>query len=173
MKKMYMVRSKSIGGYRSEIRFEKFLERGVVAIGWSALGDLNRFKSQEEIREERLKTKPGLSMASAAQHAGNLYLFSRELLESDFVITYDPRPTQKLYAVGKIAGEYTYAPEFFDFEEDNFPNLIRVDWNPVRFSRRQLSCSAKKALGLRHTVFQVKDEAVIGEILGLVQHGWE
>ena len=120
-----------------------------------------------------MKTKPGLSKASAAQQAGNLFRFSQELLVGDFVITYDPTPTRELYAVGKIAGEYTYDPKFFDFPEDNFPNLIPVDWNPVRFRRRQLSGSAKRALGPQPTVFQVRNEAAVEEILDLVQNGWK
>ena len=99
----------------------------------------------------------------------NLFGFSRELPKSDFVITYDPN--ERLYAVGKIAGKYKYDPGFFAFRENNFPNLISVDWNPVRFQRRQLSSSAQKALDPKPTVFQVNDEAAVKEILGLVWHG--
>lgn len=112
-------------------------------------------------------------MASAAQQAGNLFRFSQELLVGDLVITYDPTPIRRLYAVGKIADEYTYDPYFFDFEEDNFPNLISVDWNPVRFNRSQLSGSVQAALGSQLTVFRLKNEAAVKEILGLVQHGWK
>lgn len=172
---MYMVRSVSTGGSSKEIRFEKFLARGVVAIGWPALGDLSRFTSREEICEEiieeRLRRHLTISRQSAGAQAGNLFRFSRELLVGDLVITYDPAPTRRLYAVGKIAGEYTYDPKFFDFQEDNFPNLIPVDWNPVRFRRSQLSGSAKSALGPQPTVFQVRNEAAVEEILDLVRDG--
>ena len=165
--KMYMVRS----GTRSESHFWKFLERGVVAIGWPQLGDLSRYESREAIREALPRKFPGLSQSAAAVWTDNLFGFSQELLVGDLVITYDPN--ERLYAVGKIAGEYTYDPGFFGFRENNFPNLIRVNWNPVRFSRRQLSGSAQSALGLRPTVFQVNDEAAVKEILGLVRNGWE
>ena len=164
-KKMYMVRS----GTRYESHFGKFLERGVVAIGWPQLGDLSRYESREAIREALPRKFPGLSQSAAAVWTDNLFGFSRELPESDFVITYDPN--ERLYAVGKIAGEYTYDPEFFGFRENNFPNLIRVNWNPVRFSRSELSGSAQSALGLRPTVFQVNDKAAVEETLRLVRHG--
>ena len=164
IKKMYMVRGGSKG-----VHFGKFLERGVVAIGWPQLGDLSRYESREAIREALLRKFPGLSPRPAAVWTDNLFGFSRELPKSDFVITYNP--TRQLYAVGKIAGEYTYDPEFFAFKTNNFPNYIRVDWNPVRFSRSQLSDPAKKALGSQLTVFRLKNEAVVEEILGLVRNG--
>ena len=59
------------------------------------------------------------SRRSAGAQAGNLFRFSRELREGDYVITYNPN--ERLYAVGKIAGKYTYDPEFFAFKTDNFP----------------------------------------------------
>lgn len=101
----------------------------------------------------------------------NLFGFSRELPKSDFVITYNPN--ERLYAVGKIAGEYTYDPDFFGFRENNFPNLIPVDWNQVQFERWKLSDSAQTSLDYHRAVFQVKDEAAIKEILRLVRNGWE
>lgn len=173
IKKMYMVRSKNTGfdRDRNEVHFEKFLERGVIAVGWPELGDLNRFESREAIREAWLGIHPELSRQSAAAQTGNLFRFSRELPESDFVVTY--RSDRRLYAVGKIAGKYTYDPDFFAFQEDNFPNIIPVNWNSIQFSRSELSGSAQAALGSQLTVFQLKNEAVIEEILGLVQHGWE
>lgn len=164
---MYMVRSKSIGGYRPEVRFEKFLERGVVAIGWSALGDLNRFESLEEIIKKLLRTK---KPKSARPQAENLFRFSRELRVGNYVITDDPN--KKLYAVGEIVGNYTYNPEFFDFKEDNFPNIIPVKWI-IRFSRWDLSDSVRVALDYRRAVFQLKDEAAVKKILGLVRDGWK
>lgn len=167
VKKMYMVRS----GSGSEIHFGKFLERGVVAIGWPQLGDLSRYESREAIREALPRIFPGLSQRAAAVWIDNLFGFSRELPESDYVITYNPNG--RLYAIGKIAGKYTYDPDFFAFQENNFPNLIPVDWNPVQFKRWELSGSAQRALGLRPTLFQVGDKEVIEEILGLVRHGWK
>ena len=168
---MYMVRSKNTGfdRDRNEVHFEKFLKRGVIAVGWPELGDLSRFESREAIREAWLRIHPELSRQSAAAQTGNLFRFSRELPKSDFVITY--RSDRRLYAVGKIAGEYTYDPDFFAFQEDNFPNIIPVNWNPVRFSRSQLSDPAKKALGSQLTVFRLKNEAAVEEILGLVRNG--
>ena len=166
-KKMYMVRS----GSGSEIRFGKFLERGVIAIGWPQLEDLSRYESRGAIKEALLREFPRLSQRAAAVWIDNLFGFSRELPKSDYVITYNPN--ERLYAVGKIAGEYKYDPGFFAFRENNFPNLISVDWNPIRFQRRELSGSAQRALGLRPTVFQVNDEAAVEEILGLVRDGWK
>lgn len=170
---MYMVRSKNTGFDRdkNEVHFEKFLKRGVIAVGWPELGDLSRFESREAIREEWLGIHPGLSRQSAAAQTGNLFRFSRELPKSDFVITY--RSDRKLYAVGKITGEYTYDPDFFAFQEDNFPNIIPVNWNSVQFRRSDLSGSAQAALGAQLTVFRLKNEAVVEEILSLVRNGWQ
>ena len=100
-----------------------------------------------------------------------MFRFSRELPESDYVITY--QPDRQLYAVGKIAGNYTYDPKFFAFKTDNFPNLIRVNWNSVQFRRSELRDSAQTSLDYRRAVFQVNDEAAVKEILGLVQDGWK
>ena len=167
IKKMYMVRS----GSGSEIHFGKFLERGVIAIGWPQLGDLSRYESREASREALPRKFPGLSSRPAAVWTDNLFGFSQELPESDYVITYNPN--ERLYAVGKIAGKYKYDPGFFAFRENNFPNLIPVDWNQVQFERWKLSDSAQRALGLRPTVFQVGDKAAVKEILRLVRNGWK
>lgn len=162
-----MVRSKSTGGAKPEVRFEKFMECDVVAIGWPALGDLSRFQSLEEIIKKLLRTeKP----KSARPQAENLFRFSRELRVGNYVITDDPN--KKRYAVGEIVGNYTYNPEFFDFKEDNFPNIIPVKWI-IRFSRWDLSDSARVALDYRRTVFQLKDYAAVEEILDLVRDGWK
>ena len=145
---MWMVRAESDGSL-----FQPFIEKGLVAIGWTDVGDLGRFDSREALVTELREKYPGRSAGWYANAGGMLYRFSKELQAEDGVVSYDR--TRRVYAVGKLQGEYTFDPEF----DRAHPNVRRVDWNAMEVSRDTLATATKNSLGSTLTLFQLPELA--------------
>ncbi|MDE0127991.1 MAG: restriction endonuclease [Gammaproteobacteria bacterium] len=145
---MWMVRAESDGSL-----FQPFIEKGLVAIGWSGMGDLAQFKSKEALVTELRNQYPGRSEGWYAIAGGMLHRFSKELQAEDGVISYDR--TRRVYAVGKLQGEYAFDPEF----DPDHPNIRRVEWNAMEVSRDTLATATKNSLGSTLTLFQLPELA--------------
>ena len=134
---MWMVRAESDGSL-----FQPFLDQSLVAIGWPDVGDVSRFGSREELVAELRQQYPGQPSGWYANAGGMLYRFSNELRAGDGVVTY--QPTRRVYAVGKLEGNYRFDPRF----NTRYPNVRSVEWSATS-SRR----AARRALaGLRPAV---------------------
>jgi len=146
-KKMWMVRSAS--GRRLA---DEFKEQGVVAIGWSDVGDLSQYKDKEAILEAVRRRWPdgseGQNMASASQ----LQRFKEKLHNGDRVITYDS--SRRIYHVGTISGAYAYNPGAVE----PFPNTYPVNWEG-EVDRDCLSVTTRNSLGSTLTLFKVPESA--------------
>lgn len=129
---------------------DDFLEKNLIAIGWKKLGDLTAYKDKEAllkaVQDGWPMWKPGAHSISASQ----LYRFAHELRPGDRILTYDPQ--RRVYHVGRITGEYQYAP---DRVEDN-PNIHSVKWEK-EIERDALSSRARNSLGAISTLFKVPD----------------
>lgn len=141
---MWMVRAESDGSL-----FQPFLDRGLVAIGWPNVGDLGQFKSKESLVAELREQYPGQRAGWYANAGGMLFRFSKELQVADGVVSYDR--TRRVYAVGKLQGEYTFDPDF----DCDYPNVRRVEWKAMEVSRDALAAATKNSLGSTLTLFQL------------------
>ena len=152
---MWMVRA----GRDSRL-FQSFIEKGVVAIGWGDVGDLNNFQSREDIltkvREQWPEWKPQHHVTSNAM----LYRFLREMKPGHGVITYDQ--TRRIYAVGKIDGDYRFDPAF------HYENVRPVKWDATEISRDALSPATRNTLGSALALFRLSDDAE-GDVLRVVE----
>lgn len=142
-----MVRSASGGRLADEC-----VEKKVVAIGWSRVGDLSAFKDKDSVRAAIRREWPNASEGNVQNSASQLVRFRDELAVGDRVITYDS--STRTYHVGTIAGEYSHSPSTIA----GYPNVRRVKWEG-RVDRDQLSISSKNSLGSTLTLFKVPDEA--------------
>lgn len=147
---MWMVRAA-----RGSILFQSFIDKGVVAIGWSKMGDLGRFESKETIVTELREQYPNKPAGWYAISGGMLYRFSRELQAEDGVVSYDC--TRRVYAVGKLQGECRFDPEFHPDHPD-FLNVRSVEWKG-EVSRDALTTTTKNLLGATLSLFQVQKTA--------------
>ena len=134
-KAMWMVRSTQGGRLADE-----FKEQGVVAIGWSDLGDLTQYKDKDAILQACKKQWPdqrdGQTMSSASQ----LFRLREKLSKGDRVITYDS--SRRIYHVGTIAGEYTYNPGAVGSMSNTYP----VNWEG-EIDRDAMSVATRNSLG--------------------------
>ena len=145
---MWMVRAESDG-----ILFQPFIDKGLVAIGWSDVGDLGRFESRETLVAKLREQYPGKRAGWYANAGGMLHRFSKKLQAEDGVVSYDR--TRRVYAVGKLQGEYEFDLGF----DPDYPNVRRVEWEAMVVSRDALATATKNSLGSTLTLFQLPETA--------------
>lgn len=129
---------------------EEFL-RGTVSLGWSGVGDLTPFKTQEEILRAYQKAYPNETKAQIRTGVAMLYKFRAVVKTGDKVITYNPE--QREYWVGSFTSDYF----FRQVEAPEHEHLRRVEWEG-KVSRDKLGINARNSLGSVLTLFLVNDE---------------
>ena len=159
---MWMVRA----GHAS-VLFQSFIEQGLVAIGWNAAGDLTAFQTRDEILVKIREQWPESKQAAQRSSAGILHRFSKEMGIGDYVVTYDQ--TRRIYAVGKISGDYRFEVTFDAHltGADPYSNIHPIRWRETRISRDKLSTATRSALGSALTVFRLSNEAEEDVLLAL------
>ena len=154
--KMWMVRAGRNGVYA-----EHFLNNGVVAIGWAAMGEIAPDESDADIWQRYAETFPGDSPGQRGAGAGQVRRFLREVAVGDYAVTYDPR--QRLYHIGIIRSDVEIQTRMVNGESR--PEYVRqVDWQS-QITRDALSPAAQQTLTALMTLFLLKD-AVSRELRG-------
>ena len=99
-------------------RWEDFFRNGYVAIGWTRLGDLSRFKSREEIAEELQSLG---SETSSSNNAASCFDFAHSMQEGDLVLVKKGR--HSIVGYGIIVGPY-----YYDASLPDYRNKRSVRW---------------------------------------------
>jgi len=144
---MWMVRAERRGALYGE-----FVERGIVAIGWSDLGDLTSYPNREQLAKAVAQEWPHLRPQAVTNAVGCLDRFANEMQIGDTVLTYDP--SRRVYAVGSIIGEYRFDPNM----GETF-HTRKVTWEDEEVSRDTLPLALRNSLGSSLTQFQLSNEA--------------
>ena len=100
-------------------RWDDFYARGIMGVGWSKLGNVERYASKEDIRKS-LRTLYS-NKYSQKNSALALWQFSRELKPGDIIFA--KRGRGVIIGRGVVEGDYQ-----FDEGGDSYPNLRRVRW---------------------------------------------
>ena len=149
---LWMVRSASGGRLADE-----FVEKGLVALGASPIGDLRAFSDKQAIitalEQLRPDFKPGRLQAAASQWIR----FRDEVQRGDRVVTYDS--SRRVYHVGEISSDYQHQPGVIA----DFQHYRTVEWEG-EVERDVLTSQARNSLGSTLTLFRLPDE-VADEIL--------
>lgn len=100
--------------------WEEFYQKGIIGIGWDRVGDLSKFSTREEIKNELLRLYPE---GSKSQNNNSLCLwqFSNEMKAGDIVIT--KRGTSEYIGYGIVTGDY-----YRDDTRVDKKNLRKVEW---------------------------------------------
>ncbi|SNT48798.1 restriction system protein [Streptosporangium subroseum] len=107
------------------------LDKGLVILGWSKLGDLSTCESRTEIAAMVKENYPGEGKATLSNWTGQLWRFLREIREGDLIVC--PLKTRPTVAVGRVTGPYRY-------QSDADPGFRQV--RPVEWLRTDISKSA-------------------------------
>lgn len=99
--------------------WEQFHSQGVMAIGWSALGDLRQLGSKEEIRQAlRQANGDGYSHRNDALA---VWQFVHEMKPGDVVFV--KRGRSEILGRGVVESDYSY-----DSSQGDYPNLRQIKW---------------------------------------------
>lgn len=154
-KNMWMIRAGE-----DAFLIDDFKDKNIVAIGWNYLGDLKKFQSKEEIKDQIKKENPAYNIYKIGRAAGQIFTFIHEISIGDYAITYDP--DNREYHIGKIQTDYKLKPKLCEYQ-----NIREVKWIGT-VNRDKLSTSAKYKLGAINTIFKVHEDFV-DEILDLLK----
>lgn len=127
---------------------DDFINRSIVSLGWNEVGDIQKYKTREELKDQIEKCYPEYKKGKINITAAQLYRFTFELKKGDYVVTYNP--TERIYHIGEIKSEYEYT------NISNYPhcNAIKVNWIKER-NRDVLSSSARNSLGAIMSLFEI------------------
>ena len=141
---------------RGGVYIEDF-EKGYVAIGWSQLGDLSQYASEDSLRQEYLDIFADQKPTARANAIAMILKFKDHIKAGDYLVSYGPETRE--YLIGRDKGEYLYQPDTIG----NYPNLRRVDWIG-KVSRDALTQKSRNSLGSTLTLFSIS-QPIIHEFL--------
>jgi restriction system protein len=134
--------------------FEDF-EKGYIAVGWGALGDISKITTIEQFWEAYPKAFPLAKKGELPNQISMIHKFRNVIKIGDLVVTYDPE--SRNYLVGEVTGEYEYRPNLVG----DYPQVRKVNWLG-KVSRDQLPQKARNSLGATLTLFALKDFVIHG-----------
>ena len=100
--------------------WEEFYQKGIIGIGWDKVGNLSKFSTRDQIKNELLRLYPE---GSKSQNNNSLCLwqFSNEMKPGDIVIT--KRGVSEYVGYGIVTGDY-----YRDDTRSEKKNLRTVEW---------------------------------------------
>ena len=129
-----------------------FLQKGVIAIGWEAMGDLSAIPAKRDaFKTAYSKAYPNDKPAAIPNNAGQPFRFVHEMKEGDLVV-YPSKQDRKIN-IGQITGDY-----FHDPKGGGYPNQRPVKWLKT-VPRLQFSQGALYETGSALSLFQIKNYA--------------
>ncbi|MEA1084221.1 restriction endonuclease [Sphingomonas sp. CD22] len=129
------------------------VEKGYVALGWSAVGDLGKIAPMRDAFKTRYAaTYPEAKPGNVAVSAGVLFRFATEIKAGDIIIY--PSKSDRMVNIGTVISGYRYDP---DMPED-CPNLRNVQWHRS-ITRASFSQPALNEIGSALTLFRVSSNA--------------
>lgn len=106
-------------GHASE-KWEDFYEKGIIALGWGEIGDLEAFASKDEMKQ---KMKEVYGVGSSYKNSGHAtWQFSRDMKIGDIIFVKKDRNT--IIGRGIIDSDYEYDDE----RTDDYNNVRHVKW---------------------------------------------
>jgi 5-methylcytosine-specific restriction enzyme B len=100
--------------------WEEFLKENIIGIGWEEMGDLRRFNSREEIKDE-LKILFPQGSKSQTNNSLCLWQFSHAIKPNDIIIP--KRGLNEYLGYGIVKSSYRY-----DESRKNYNHVINVEW---------------------------------------------
>ena len=131
---------------------DDFIDKKIVAIGWSEIGEVNVDDTRETISQKLTEVWPTITSGKRAILAGQIFRFLNEIKVGDKVVTYDPG--RRIYHVGQIISAQRYEPSVFE----DLPRVRDVQWIG-EVSRDAISSTARNTLGAISTLFLLSDAA--------------
>ncbi len=136
--------------------FDDFIENGIVALGWSELGDLTKYENRNSLVNDFSKIWSEETETSILVCSNMLFRFLSEIRKGDSILTYHPK--RRIYAYGVVVGDYEFNEEVIAHDDESWAHIRRVDWKDFSLSRDLLPKFARNSLGSTLTIFRVPEE---------------
>ncbi|MBZ0163533.1 MAG: restriction endonuclease [Notoacmeibacter sp.] len=135
------------------------VEKGYVAIGWAALGDLRQYPDREALKAALAKHYPDKKSGSRPVDAGILFRFTHEMKAGDIVVY--PSKHDRMVNIGRFTGAFEHVAD----DPHDYPNRRHVEWLG-HSPRNDFSQSALNEIGAFISVFLIQGHA--GEFLAKI-----
>lgn len=134
-----------------------FLDKSIIGIGWTKMGDLSKIGStRENFKEKVQEVYPDIKKGAIPNWAGIMYRFVVEMKKGDYIVF--PSKADRKINLGIIESDYMY-----DELAPLYPNIRKVKWLK-HYPRRTFSQGALYEVGSLMTLFTIKNYA--NEYLG-------
>lgn len=100
--------------------WDDFYSHGVMGIGWHEIGNLNEYKSKDEMRQQLVDTRGGTS--SYKNTANALWQFVHAMKPGDVIFA--KRGRTEIIGRGIVESDYIYD----ESHTDEYPNIRKVRW---------------------------------------------
>jgi hypothetical protein len=101
--------------------WNEFYESGIMAIGWDSLGDLDQYKSKEEIQNKLQELGGDTNTSSQKNNALACWEFVHAIQEGDII--FSKKGNNTILGYGIVEGAYE-----FDSSRESFKNTRKVRW---------------------------------------------
>ena len=128
-----------------------FWYKKVVAIGWSALGDLRNYKDRDQLKRAIVKNYPGIKPGTLRNTTTQTWKFCNDIKPGEVIFV---RSYGAIIGIGVVQGKYDFVPKssplrkklYSEYFDDEFPNIRHVRWlslwgglkQPLTFTRLTL-----------------------------------
>lgn len=130
-----------------------FLQKNLIAVGWSAAGDLSKPSADREAFKALVAEKfPDKKSGAIINNAGQLFRFVHEMKVGDLVAY--PSKVDRQVHLGRIEGAYSYDPS----GEPGYPNRRAVKWLRA-VPRSKFTQGALYEIGSAMSLFLVRNYA--------------
>ncbi len=104
-------------------KWEEFYNAGIMAIGWSGIGDLSDYVNKDAMKKKMKEVYGDQYTYKNAAHA--TWQFANDIKPGDVVFV--KKGMHKIIGRGVVNGEYEYKPEYED-EEYEYGHIRTVEW---------------------------------------------
>ncbi len=139
---------------------DRFLQSGVVALGWHEVGDMSGARTREAVAALVEQAWPDDPPGRRRVWTGMLHRFRNVMAAGDRVITYES--SSRTYHIGRVASDYQYDSK----KGGQWPHVRAVEWSAT-VDRDDLSVSTKNELGAIMTLFKLSETAA-AEVAALI-----
>jgi restriction system protein len=146
------------GGYM----LNEFIEKKIIAIGWSQIGDLSKVRDQNEIKSLLSIKYPEYTQPQINNFAAQIYKFRFSIEIGQKILSYNA--SERIYWIGEVKSAYKFRKIKKDTEEREYPHYRDINWIKS-VPRDELSPASKNSLGSTLTVFNVSQD-IMDELLG-------
>ena len=145
-----------------------FLTKGVIGLGWSAMGNLEDIEPTRDAFKKRYDAAfPNSKPMSIAVSTGMVYRFFHDMKEGDYVVY--PSKSDRMINIGVVTGAYFYDPEYAGTHFD-YAHQRKVKWLK-HLPRTAFSQGALYEFAAARSLFTIKNYA--DEVMAALDPGYK